>query len=690
MDVAPQHNVFPEERRLATVMFADVQGFTALAEQLDAETVSDLIKDIWSRLDAVIEDGGGYIDKHMGDGVLAFWGAPSAGERDAQSAVEVALKMQDALAGYLAVSTVEGVKDLRLRIGINTGQVFATYIGIKHEYTVIGDTVNVANRLEQAAEGGGILVGEGTYQLVRNEYEGSPIPPVLARGKAEPITAYKLEVRQESRSTKVDYESGERLETRMVGRDGELARLRRYYTQAENAVVPVMVLVTGEVGIGKSRLLLEFSKELIATTSDSRVVSVRGLAQMARVPFYLWRLVMLGLLGIREDESLAQARRKYMQKLKRTWGENTTSPSLDEAAFRVAGLIGLEAPPRTFKPNPAETPEEAQEKAFEQTRKLFCRLARRERLVLVADDLHWADRETLALLSHIVKPGAEPLPMLILAGSRLSLLRDYPQWWNASHIMTLAPLPISSELVASAYPDLETLPRHLLIELATRAEGNPYFLEEIVKGLLKSGISANEDPQATIDRLHKQIPESLRATLQARLDSLSREARTCALMASVVGRVFWVGALVAIARVNPGTGTLAMMPENVMERLIQDGLRQLVRAELVFPRSGTKFSREQEFIFKNSYLREVAYGLIPKRSLGLYHRAVARWMAQHDDGTFNVMAAEHFEQAEDFFFAAEQYQKAIDLANQRGAMAEAESIRLRAQASVDRTRQGGK
>jgi len=686
MEPIPQRKPFPEERRMATVLFADVQGFTSLAEQLDFETVSDLVKDIWSRLDAVVEGGGGYIDKHMGDGVMAIWGAPSAADRDAEHAVEAALGMQAALAKYLAASPLDGAKGLRLRIGINTGQVFATYMGMRNEYTVIGDVVNVANRLEQAADGGGTLVGDGTYHLVRNEFECDPVPPVQAKGKTEPIAAYKIVGRRDSRSSKIDYSSVDRLETRMVARDKELARLRRYYAQAENAVVPVMVLVTGDVGIGKSRLLLEYSRELIATTSDSRLVSVRGLAQTARVPFHLWRLVMLGFLGIREDETPAQARRRMEQKIRRAWEEPSSAATVAELIFRISTLIGLSPPPRGFQPDPAEAAEDARERTFELTRRFLCRISKKERPVLIVDDLHWADPETLAILSHVVRPGAEPLPMLILAGARLSLLRDHPQWWNASHIVTLGPLPISSEIVSNAYPDLKTMPRHLLVELATRADGNPYFLEEIIKGLLKSGIAENEAPQDTINRLQKQIPESLRASLQARLDSVSREARSCALMASVVGRVFWAGALVAIARVNPGTGTLARMPEGVMERLIQDGLRQLVRAELVFPRSGTKFSRDQEFIFKNSYLREVAYELIPKRGLGAYHRAAARWLSEHEDTAFKVMAAEHFESAGDYSLASEQYQQAIDLAARRGAFAEVEAIRLRAQVAFDKTR----
>jgi predicted ATPase len=231
---------------------------------------------------------------------------------------------------------------------------------------------------------------------------------------------------------------------------------------------------------------------------------------------------------------------------------------------------------------------------------------------------------------------------------------------------------------------LKTLPLPVLGELANRAEGNPFFLEEIVKGIIQAGIpDFKAEPDGAILQLQSQIPESLRATLQARLDNLSREARSVALMAAVIGRVFWVGALKAVARVNTGTGTLTTMPELVMDRLIQDGLRQLVRSELAFPRAGTKFSDTQEYIFKNSYLRDVAYSMIPHRSRSIYHRAVARWLADHSDIAYKVMAAEHYEKAGVFFDAAEQYEQAIDIARTRGAQSEIESLKARAREARD-------
>jgi predicted ATPase len=204
-------------------------------------------------------------------------------------------------------------------------------------------------------------------------------------------------------------------------------------------------------------------------------------------------------------------------------------------------------------------------------------------------------------------------------------------------------------MIASAYPHLHMLPHAILSDIGQHAEGNPYFLTEIIKSLSIGNLNdVNIDPQMVRDQLVSQIPEALRATLQARMDSLSREARTVALVASVVGRVFWVGAVLAAARSTPlpGSTPLINVPESVIDRYIQGGLRQLVRAELASPRGGSAFSDDQEYIFKNSYLRDVAYSLIPNRNRVQYHRAVAEWMTQIDDPNFQSLAREHERKAE--------------------------------------------
>lgn len=630
------NNHYPEERRLATVLFADIQGFTALAEQLDFETVSDLIKGIWQRLDQVIEAHNGYVDKHLGDGVMAVWGAPFAGDNDAEEAVAAGMDLVRALNTYCQATTIPGAETLQLRVGVNTGPVFAGYIGTRREYTVIGDTVNLAARLEQIAEPGRVVIGENTLRMVRGNFRVKKLEPTKIRGKTELVQPYAVEGRLSSPG-RIRYQSADSLVTKMVGREDDLVKLKLTYERAFESTRPIMSLVSGDVGIGKSRLLMEFCSLLDAGGDNVTVLSTRGLAQASRVPFYLWRMLLRSRFGVREGEALQTATEKWNQGMQGLW-ENDPQESRQEATQVLGEMIGL------ANESTLLLSEERLARIFYLTREMLRRFSQRRRTVLLLDDLQWADRESLQLLAYILNNDQDPFSMMIIGTSRPDFLKNQPHWHNLSKVLMLGPLQLNAELVAEAYPDLREMPKPVLSEIALRAEGNPYFLEEIVKSLVKGGIlDKNVSPEEIQNKLLAQIPESLRATLQARLDNLSREARTVALLASVVGRIFWVGAVMAAARSKPMTGATPMfnIPEMVIDRFVQDGLRQLVRAELAFPRTGTRFSEEQEYIFKNSYLRDVAYSLIPNRNRSQFHRAVAEWMSKMDDPAYHAMAREH-------------------------------------------------
>jgi len=662
---------FPEERRLATVLFADVQGFTALAETLDFETVSDMLKGIWQRLDFVIEENGGYIDKHLGDGVMAVWGAPHAGENDAENAITAALLMQDAMQGFVAYTKVPGAEKLKLRIGLNSGQAFAGYVGTKNEYTVLGDIVNVASRLEQSAVPGTVVITEGTYRLVRGIFSVARLEPVQAKGKVEPIEAYEVKSKFAA-PTRIRYEQGaDTIETHMVGRNAEMTRLREFFEMSQHATAPIMSLVIGEIGMGKSRLLMEVVNRAEASEPGPLILTTRALAQTSRIPYYLWRSILRNRFGIDEHTPNDEATHLFEEAVGALWG---SLPGGSEAAHLIGELIGLKWQ-RSPHINEQEPNTVRLELAYQKFRELFIQLCNKQPTILLIDDLQWADRESLQLLAHMMESDLKILKLFILAGARPEFLRVHPSWRNLASITNLGPLPTSSEMVMEAYPDLKVLPRQILVELAARSEGNPYFLEEIVKVLIKPGLDDfKRNPGEAMARLQAQIPESLRATLQARLDNLPRDARTVALLAAVVGRVFWVGAVLVAAKADTGTGSLSNMPGTVMERLVQDGLRQLVRAELAFPRAGSKYGDEQEYIFKNSFLRDVAYSMIPNRSRIIYHRVVAQWLAGHNDATFRVMSAEHYESGRAFIDAAMQYDLAAQIARDRHAPLEAAAL----------------
>jgi class 3 adenylate cyclase len=630
---------YPEERRLATVLFADVQGFTALAEQLDYETVSDLINGLWKWLDKVIETHDGYIDKHLGDGVMAIWGAPFAGDKDAEQAVAAGLALIKALDEFCQLTPIQGAETLKLRVGINTGPVFAGYVGTRNEYTVLGDTVNVANRLEQIAAAGTVAIGENTLRLVRNSFRVKRLEPTRAKGKTELVQPYAVEERLISQG-RIRYQSADSLVTNMVGRDEELAKLKSLYEKAFEAQKPQMALVSGDVGIGKSRLMMEFGNLLEDNGENTNIISTRGLAQTSRIPYYLWRTLLRNRFDVRDDDPTPAASEKWARGIESVW-EYEPQDTKGEITQVLGEMIGL-----SRQNNPGES--DNLKRIFFLTRELLRCLSKHKRLVLLFDDLQWADRESLHLLALMLSTSEPPLQTLIIGAARPEFLKNQTQWHNLTRVISVEPLAITPELVRQAYPDLQSTPAPVLQEIALHAEGNPYFLEEIVKTLLKGGLlDDNLNSQEIHNRLLAQIPESLRATLQARMDNLSREARTVALLASIVGRVFWVGAVLAAARSKPLPGATPMVniPEPVVERFIQDGLRQLVQAELAFPRSGSKFSEEQEYIFKNSYLRDVAYSLIPNRNRAQYHAAVAAWMGRKLDPAYKAMAREHEQSA---------------------------------------------
>ena len=675
MNIALPPNAYPEERRLVTVMFADVQGFTSLAEQLDFETISDLLKEIWLKVDRVIEAHGGYIDKHMGDGVLAIWGAPFAGENDADSAVNAGLALLQAMKEYTDQSKRKVVNELKMRVGIHSGPVFAGYIGSHNEYTILGDTVNIASRLDQYAESGTVIISESTYALTRGKFTVTRPEPVLLRGRQEPVLTYLIK-NAELNPVRGNYRGSESMETHMVGRKSEMDYLASLFTQSRAARAPRLVIVSGEVGIGKSRLLMELSKQLEDRDASIQVLPARALVQASQLPFYLWKVLWHNFFELRDDGTTRNNNEKFLTEIRKLLDPEAAL----ETAHVIGHLIGLDWPESPYL-MVLSTPQARVERAFELTRQLLCRICATRTTILLIDDLQWADTNSLDLLENLLETEEDNLPLFIIAGSRPEFLQQQPKWAELSHVLNLGPLPTRTELVTEAYPDLKGYPQSILEALARQAEGNPYFLEEMVKYLIKSGSEVNDPTtEATINRLRAQPPESLQAALQARLDTLPRSTRSIALLAALVGRVFWVGAVVAAMRMATrfGTGSLSHLSHAETERTVREALDQLEQAELVFPKAGYTFSSEQEYIFKSSLLRDVAYNLILLRYRPYYHKAVADWLANHTDVDFKFMAGEHYELAGWQASAARQYELAAGHAQLRGAVEEARKMFTRA------------
>lgn len=659
---------YPEERRLVSVLFADVLGFTPLADQLDFEEVSDLIRGVWLKLDRVIEKHGGYIDKHMGDSFMVVWGAPHTQEDDADRAVTAGLEILQALEEFKEESDHPGAQKLHLRAGIHSGLVLAGYVGIRGEYTVIGNTVNVAKRLEEAAEPDTLYISEATYHFVRGGFRIRELPPLQMKGIEELIQAYKVEEALKQPS-KLRYHSVGGLETHMVGREDEIKRLNNLFLDSKGQDQPTMALIIGEAGLGKSRLLMEFVSRTEVHHPRLMVMSSRALQQTKQVPFFLWKELWSNRFDLSDDEDQETGREKIIQGVRTLWGQRLGEISAIEAAHFIGDQIGFRFPDSSHIHPYSDDAERRRKRAYRVHAELLSRARQQGPLILVLDDLQWADRSSLDLILYLLSEAQSRLPMLVLSGARPHVKESSPQLVRRANVIQLEPLPVSERLVREAYPALQQAPTSLLRELANRAEGNPYYLEELVKRLFNTGYDGVSEEEIAQD-----LPPSLYMLLQSRLDLLSPPSRATALLAAVVGRVFWKGAVYSLFQ-NPNdvTGIFNNNRQDLSANL-DDSLEDLMRSELAFPRMGSAFSGEKEYIFKHTMLRDVAYELIPKKYRAQCHLVVADWLSVRAGKERSVIVANHYHQGGDLEKAISFYARAEKYARSQGNYQEAEEL----------------
>ena len=663
---------YPEERRLVSVLFADMIGFSELADQLDFEVVSDLMRSMWLKLDQVIVEYGGYIDKHIGDAFMVVWGAPQSMEDDAERAVSAGLAILDALEEFKQEAEHPLAKKLQMRVGIHSGLVLAGYVGIRGEYTVMGDTVNTAKRMEENADPGTLQISEASYQFIRGAFQIKRLTPIELKGTQRLTNVYQV-VERLPQPSKLRYRSKGGLKTHLVGRERELERLKEIFQRAQGLKKPSYVLVTGDVGVGKSRLLMEFVSLLDGEYPQLTVMSSRALEQTSQVPYYLWKELWFNRFDLNEDDPLEEAHRKVIEGVLTLWGQQLGEFPAVEAAHFIGDLIGVHWDTSRYLDPYRENAEARTKRSFLLQAELFHRALIRGPVVLILDDLHWADRGSLNLINYLRAEKTRELPLLILAGARREFLQESPDLVQAGEVIDLPPLPMEAEIVRSAYPVLKKVPEPVLTALARRSEGNPYFLEELVKTVLPGGIE-----NILKEEIDKKLPRSLRVLLQSRLDSLSIEARATALFAAVVGRVFWEGAVLAAFRGSEGvTAALKVSSYNIVGK-VQKALEELMEKEMAFPRVGSAFSGEKEYIFKHSLLRDVAYQRLPKKYRSDAHLAIARWLVDRASPERSSSVARHFELAGDIAEAQRFYTEAAEYARAIGNIEEADQLQFHA------------
>jgi len=651
-----------EQRKQATILFADVSGYTAMSETMDAEEVSEVMNALWQRMDAAIVEHGGRIDKHTGDGVMALWGVDTARESDPERAIRAALAMQAALAEFKAGH------DINMRIGLSTGPVLLGTVGTTGEFSVIGDTVNLASRLEGAAPTGGVLISHDTYRHVRGLFDVLEQKPIQVKGKARPVQTYVVQ-RAKPRAFRLSTRGVAGIETRMVGRDAELIMLQNMYRDATEDAEVQVVTVVGDAGVGKSRLLYEFEKWIELLPEQVWRFEGRATPETEARPYGLIRRMFAHRFEILDSDSAAEVREKFRAGM-------AASLNSDQADL-VGQLLGLD-----FSASPAVQARLGRESFGEQaTAHLVEYLQDRARgpMVIILEDIHWADDSSLDLLDYLVTVIPD-MRLLVICLARPPLFERRPSWGEGREIHTrinLKPLSrrASRALVGEILQRAEGVPHELRDLIVEGAEGNPFYVEELIKMLIEDGVivPGEECWRVEMDRLAEvRVPPTLTGVLQARLDSLPPKEKMLLQRAAVVGRLFWDTA-VAELQANEEIG--------LKEEEITALLETVRDRELVFRRERSTFSGAEEYIFKHALLRDVAYERVLLKLRRVYHGQVARWLegaAGERIGEYLGLIAGHYELAGEGEKAVEYLLRAGDQARLAYACQEASGYYHRA------------
>ncbi len=612
-----------EERKVVTVLFADLTGSTTITERLDPEQMRAIMTRFFEAMTQVIGRFEGTVEKFIGDEVMAVFGLPTAHEDDPERAVRAALTMRERLEELNAeLETSRGIV-LQMRIGINTGEVVANpQATTKGEFMVTGDPVNVAARLRSAADPGMIIVGDRTYWDSVRLAEYQPLPPLTLKGKALPVRAWELKgVRREK------IPRGLGLSAPMIGRDGEFGLLQSVGQRAFRERRPHLVTIVGAPGVGKTRLC----EELVASLPSTVVTRYGRCLPYGSTALWAVAEIIRSDCGILHNDPLPAIAQKLERRIQDLVGKEAGASEVHQVQAQLAGMLAIRAPE-------ADTISEgSRDQLFWALRRYFERLATISPLVLAFDDLHWGDPELLDFIEYLAQ-WASGGPLLLLCLTRPELLEMRPGWGGGKRNYT------SLSLESLTRDDTQYLLRELLgtqalpLALTTAisvAEGNPFFIEEVLRMLIDTGRLQRADSQWELtDPANLPVPDTIQGVIAARLDRLPPEEKTLLQEASIMGKEFWIGAVAHLSgKTNP-----------VLERLLQS----LQTRDLLVAHAGSRLEGQRELAFKHILIRDVAYSLLPKSMRSVKHRAHALWLEQTLPERTEELAeilAHHWEQA---------------------------------------------
>jgi class 3 adenylate cyclase/tetratricopeptide (TPR) repeat protein len=589
-----------EVRKTVTVVFCDVTGSTAMGERLDPESLRRVMSRYFAEMRAALERHGGTVEKFIGDAVMAVFGVPAIHEDDALRAVRAASEMREALEVLNKELERDHGVSLAARIGVNTGEVVA---GDDADTLITGDAVNVAARLEQAAEPGTVLIGEETLRLVRDAVVAEPVPPLEVKGKTEPLTAFRL----------VQVTAGvagvaRRLDSPMVGRERELASLRQTFEAAIADRSCQLFTILGTPGVGKSRLVEEF----LGSVGGATVLRGRCLPYGDGITFFPVGEVVKEAAGLEDFDAPDEIERKICAVL------GTDGPACSTLAQLFA----------------AAEHDSSVEEAFWAVRSFLEAVAQTAPLAVVFDDIHWGEPTFLDLIEHITG-WAREAPILVLCVARPELL-DERAGWGRGNATTISLEPLSDDECGDLIGNLlgrATLPDEARVRILAAAEGTPLFVEEMLSMLIDDGSLARDGDRwvATGPLVDLRVPPTIQALLAARLEQFTGDERAVIQRAAVCGKQFHVGAVAAL--LDGGE--------------VQPILMSLVRRDVLRP-DRSSLAGHDAFRFRHQLIRDAAYEAAPKALRAELHERFADWLEGVGEARveeFEEILAYHLERA---------------------------------------------
>lgn len=723
-----------EQQKQVTVLHADASEFErSLYEtaDTDAEAAREVMGDLWARVATALSGQGGTVVKRTDTSITMLWGVDVAREDDPERAIRTALAMREATRRFAADDL------LPLQIGLTVGSVLITMSATSPlSYTesssattmtprpdeldtqtlhfanktpramlplstirASGLPINIASRLTVAHPEGGVVISHDMYRLVRGVFDVEVLPPLRVRGLKEPLQTY-LTLEAKPRALRVVMRGVEGVETRMVGREVELKQLQEAWETARDGDVQLMTIL-GETGVGKSRLLYELDNWSELRQETFWLFRGRATPEMVNRPYALFRDVFMFRFEIQDTDGTSIVRDKMEKGI-----TELSAPASSEGSARANGvgvnyveqahfigqLLGFNFSYSQYLREALKDASRFHERAVQHLLQFFRAVSSRQSsdlALMIFEDIHWADKKSLDVIARIVHEMPEA-HLIIACAARPSLLERYSSWGGLSpHSSTLTLYPLSKrdsrKLVREVLQKVDNLPDDLRDLIAERSEGNPLYIEELVKVLIEDRVIVKGEPAWTVqvERLSAmRVPPTLTGILQTRLDSLNPDERTTLQRAAVIGRTFWGS---AVAALEDGDN----LPVSVPEALVS-----LQQRELIYRRDLSSFANTDEYLFASNMLRDVVYEGAPKRQKRAYHTSAAQWLLQvagERAGVreYTALVAEHYEQAGEVNKAVEQLQQAGDHALNISAYPEAVSIYERAMALLPPDSVGG-